>query len=158
MKKMIVDPSDVRKWYSEDFLALQDLAASFEAAFAGLGNFIIKGCAVEKSGNTVAVAPGLVMLNGHICTFAGGSAANGALYVKMAVTREQGPYLNGGYLDTAEDYTAPVCGASDEGAFRLDTAKPLTAMLEMVGSGKYVPLQGDSVVNGTITVNNIIIA
>lgn len=157
MKKIIVDPSDVRRWYSVDFLHIQELAEAFEAAFAGFGDFIASGCEVTGSGASVSVAAGVVMLGGNLCSFAGGNDASGKLYVKKTVTREQGPYKKGGYLDAVEVYTAVQCASTDPGAFLLSGAKRITGVLESSAGGKYVPLEGDSTVNGVLTVDNLII-
>ena len=132
-------------------------AGAFEAAFAGFGDFITSGCQVTDSGASVNVAAGVVMLDGHLCSFAGGSAPSGKLYVKKTVTREQGPYKKGGYLDAVEVYTAVPCAPTDTGAFLLSEAKRITEVLESSAAGKYVPLEGNSTINGVLTVDNLII-
>lgn len=157
MKKIIVDPSDVRRWYSTDFLTIQALASSFEDAFASFGDFIASGCQVSHTGASVTVAAGVVMLGGSLCTFAGGSDPSGKLYVKKTVTREQGPYKKGGYLDAVEVYTAVQCAPGEQGAFLLSEARQIADVVGSSAAGKYVPLEGDSSVNGVLTVTNLVI-
>ena len=157
MKKIIVDPSDVRRWYSTDFLIIQELAGAFETAFAGFGDFIASGCQVTASGSSVNVAAGVVMLGGNLCSFAGGNDASGKLYVKKTVTREQGPYKKGGYLDAAEVYTAVQCAPGEQGAFLLSEARQIADVVGSSAAGKYVPLEGDRSVNGVLTVANLVI-
>ncbi len=166
MRKVVVIPDDIRKWYSTDFLTIQDLTGAIETALSGLGNFIASGCQVTNAtinnGDTVAIGetiitPGVVMLDGSLCSFAGYTSLS-AIWVKKVVTREQGEYLNGGYLDTIEVYTAEIAAETDPDAYRLDTAPRLEDVIGSSGADKYVKTEGDSTVNGVITVTNIIVA
>ncbi len=153
MKKIIADTADVRKWYSTDFLAMQDVATACESALGSLGDFIVSGCVVSSTG----VTGGVVMLGGKMCSFAGAGTTE-VVYVKKVVARGKEVYKNGAQLDAWESYTAVITTADDALAVRLDTLPLLSQMIETTGANKYVPKTGNSTIAGVLTVQNIIIS
>ena len=125
MKEIVHGPGG-RLYKGEDFLAMQQLTLDLtEKIYAQRGNLILYGC--EITGNNIS--PGVVMLGGKACLFAGATNATMPFYVKKVKVTENVPYKTGdgaGY----DIYTAVQCAGIDVGAFDLHSADRYVIVIE----------------------------
>lgn len=95
----------VRKWFGDDFLAIQnEIIEAQEAFFAPYGNCIIKGC--EVSGQDIA--SGICYIGGKIVRFAGTTGvASFPVYLELneAVSKTR-DYQSGGVKEIEREYKA----------------------------------------------------
>ena len=109
--KQQIQENGVRKWFGDDFIALQDeLIEAMTAIFADHGNFIISGCTVADLGATWQVDAGIVLLrddagdNPKICRYAGGifNTAVAQIYLtQSALDKDDVPAYGRLYKDAA---------------------------------------------------------
>lgn len=105
--------------YGDDLLAIQDYFLNvFQGFFGQWGNFVLSGCTV----NGTEISPGIIMLDGKLCTFSGSTGISTPYYVAKSNTIIQRVYDDGIQRPVYEIYEAiPVIGSA-QGAWRLDNA------------------------------------
>ncbi|MDR1199074.1 MAG: hypothetical protein LBK94_08720 [Prevotellaceae bacterium] len=132
--KQITQTPGGRRYTGNDFLAMQDLTLKLtEGFYSQFGNFIPYGCEVT-GGN---IAPGIVMLDGKACLFAGAQGITAPYYVKQVVVNENVPYKIGEGLGY-QTYMAQVCADDEAGAFRLDNAKDFKKVMTLNSEFTYI--------------------
>lgn len=114
MKRQI-QKTGKRKWFGDDFLALQnEIYDALEGLFAPYGNCIISGCAV--TGNNIAA--GIVYIGGKICRFSGGSTLAFPCYLVLNSAEIQNRLYNDGISKpTVNEYTAQLAANTPEGDY-----------------------------------------
>jgi hypothetical protein len=117
MKKLIQN-SGVRKWYGDEWIAIQDEAnAVIEGHFGAYGQqFILSGCIVAGTD----VSAGLIALNHadgfKICRLEASEGLTFPCYLKVAKTEETRLYLDGATKPVSATYTAEL-SATNEGGY-----------------------------------------
>jgi hypothetical protein len=116
-----VQQTGVRKWFGDDWLAIQDeLLAVLEGFFGSYGQqFVVSGC--EVSGNDIG--PGIVGLIGasgfRLCRFAGAQGVSWPVYVYPDKVVENRVYLDNQPKPVAETWTAAISGSNPGGYLQI---------------------------------------
>jgi hypothetical protein len=101
MKKIVHQPGG-RLYKGEDFLAMQQLTLDLtEKFFAQYGNCILYGCEAVPSEHGGALSPGVIIIDGEACAFAGVESSPRTFYIEKIAVTENVPYKTGdgvGYI------------------------------------------------------------
>ncbi|HRO75609.1 MAG TPA: hypothetical protein PLP27_05635 [Crocinitomicaceae bacterium] len=114
MKKQVQD-TGVRKWFGDDWINLQDeLYKAIETGLLAGGTGIVSGVQRTLSGGNYTFSEGIVMIDGHLHSFAGHTSANATIYIVPSIQHDTREYLQGGsknitdIYETSVEYTVPV--------------------------------------------------